>query len=35
FKRLDSITDEERDNKEDYVTLMNDNIDLLKNTLYQ
>ena len=34
FKRLDNITDTERDNKEDYISLMNDNIDLLKSELY-
>ena len=31
---LDNITETERDNKEDYFTLMNKNIDLLKNELY-
>ncbi len=34
FKRLDNITDTQRDNKENYLTLMNDNIDLLKSELY-
>ncbi len=34
FKRLDNITDIERDNKEDYLTLMNYNIELLKSELY-
>lgn len=34
FKRLDNITDTERDNKEDYMTLMNYNIELLKSELY-
>ena len=34
FKRLDNISDTERDNKEDYISLMNDNIDLLKSELY-
>lgn len=34
FKKLDNITDTERDNKEDYMTLMNYNIELLKSELY-
>lgn len=34
FKRLDNITDEERDNSENYITLMNSNIELLKSELY-
>ena len=34
FKRLDNISDTERDNKEDYISLMNDNIGLLKSELY-
>ena len=34
FKKLDNITDTERDNKEDYTTLMNYNIELLKSELY-
>ena len=34
FKRLDNITDTERDSKEDYMTLMNYNIELLKSELY-
>ncbi len=34
YKRLDNMTDTERDNDENYMTLMNDNIDLLKNELY-
>jgi len=34
FKRLDNITDTERDNNEDYISLMNYNIELLKSELY-
>lgn len=34
FRRLDNIKDEERDSKESYITIMNDNIDLLKSELY-
>lgn len=34
FRRLDNITDEERDSKENYITIMNDNIDMLKSELY-
>ena len=34
FKRLDNISDTERDNKEDYISLMTANIDLLKSELY-
>lgn len=34
FRRMDNITDEERDSKENYITIMNDNIDLLKSELY-
>jgi len=34
LKRLDNITDSERDEKEDYLTLMKVNIDLLKSELY-
>ena len=35
FKNLTNLTDEERSNKEDYISLLNDNIDLLKNELYK
>lgn len=35
FRRVDNITDEERDNSEDYLSIMNDNIDILKEELYQ
>lgn len=35
FKRLDTITDEERNNQLDYITIMNQNIDLLKEELYK
>lgn len=34
FRRLDNITDEERDEKSDYFTIMNGNIELLKSELY-
>ena len=34
FRRLDSITDEERDELKDYISIMNDNITILKNELY-
>ncbi len=34
YKRLDSITDSERDEKDDYFTIMNNNIELLRNELY-
>ena len=33
--RLDNITDEERSEKEDYITLMKNNLDLIKKELYQ
>lgn len=35
FRRLDNITEEERDNKENYITIMNKNIDLLKENLFK
>lgn len=34
YKRLDNMTDTERDNSENYMTLMKSNIDLLKSELY-
>lgn len=34
FKRLDSITDNERDEKDNYLTIMNNNVELLRNELY-
>lgn len=34
YRRLDSITDSERDEDKNYLTIMNKNIDLLKNELY-
>lgn len=34
FRRLDNITDNERDEKADYFTIMNSNIELLRNELY-
>ncbi len=33
--KLDNITDEERSNKKDYMTLMIDNLDMIKKELYQ
>ena len=35
IKRLSSITDEERNNKKDYLTIMNENIDAIKLELYK
>ena len=34
YKRLDNMTDTERDNNENYITLMKANIDLLRSELY-
>ena len=34
FRRLDSIEDSERDELKDYISIMNENIELLKNELY-
>ena len=34
YRRLDSITDSEREEDKNYITLMTENIDLLKNELY-
>lgn len=34
FRRLDNITDEERDSRDNYITIMNENIDMLKSELY-
>lgn len=34
FRKIDNITDEERDEKADYFTIMNSNIELLRNELY-
>ncbi len=33
--KLDNITDEERSNKDDYITLMKNNLDIIKKELYQ
>ena len=33
--RLDNITDEERSNKDDYLTIMKDNLESIKKELYQ
>lgn len=34
LQTISNINEEQRSNKEDYITLLNDNIDELKNTLY-
>lgn len=34
FRKIDNITDEDRDEGNDYFTIMNSNIELLKNELY-
>lgn len=34
LNNISNLTDEQRKNKEDYVSLLNENIDLLKNELY-
>lgn len=34
INKLDNITDQERDNKQDYLSIMNDNLELLKKELY-
>jgi len=33
--KLDNISDTERNNKENYKTIMNDNLELIKKDLYQ
>jgi len=35
FKRIDTITDDERDNNDDYITLMTENIEELKKEVYE
>jgi ABC-type Zn uptake system ZnuABC Zn-binding protein ZnuA len=35
FHTLTNISETERNNKKDYLSLMNDNIELLKNELYK
>lgn len=35
LNRLDTITDRNRDDGKDYITLMNENLDILKQELYQ
>ena len=35
FNKLDNITDDDRTNGKDYITLMNENLDTLKQELYQ
>lgn len=35
FRRLDNITDQERDNKDNYLTIMNKNIEMLKQEVFQ
>ena len=34
FRRLDNIKEEDRDENNDYFTIMNSNIELLRNELY-
>ena len=34
FRKLDSITDSERDELKDYISIMNENIEILKDELY-
>lgn len=34
LKKISNLTDDERDSKEDYVSLLNENIETLKNELY-
>ena len=34
LNNISNLTDEQRKNKEDYISLLNENIDLLKNELY-
>ena len=33
--RLDSITDEQRNNDEDYISIMKDNLELLQQEIYE
>ena len=33
--KLDNITDEERSEKEDYISIMKDNLESIKKELYQ
>lgn len=35
YRRIDNITEQERDSGDDYIKIMNQNIDLLKQELYQ
>lgn len=35
FRRVDNLTEQERDNKEDYISIMNENIESLKEETYQ
>ena len=35
LNRLDVITDNDREEGKDYISLMNENLDLLKQELYQ
>lgn len=34
FRKIDNINDKERDNKDNYLTIMNENIELLRSELY-
>lgn len=35
FRKIDNITDQERDNKDNYITIMNKNIEALQDEVYQ
>ncbi len=35
LNKIDNITDSDRDEGKDYITLMNENLDTLKQELYQ
>ena len=35
LNKIDNITDDDRTNGKDYITLMNENLDTLKQELYQ
>ena len=35
LNKLDNLSDSDRSNKEDYISIMTDNLDLLKKELYQ
>ena len=33
--KLDNLSDEDRENKKDYLSIMNENLELIKQELYQ